>query len=58
MNRILPLPQTGEGIFSAQQQLPTGIPFFFLNRWYRVDFIASTQDGRRTVVTIPFRFER
>lgn len=58
MSRILPLPQAAPGVFGAQQRLPTGIPFFFLNRWYNVDFIATTQDGRVTTITVPFRFER
>lgn len=57
MGRVLPLPQTAEGVFSAEQRLPTGIPFFFLNRWYNVDFIATNQTGVATTVTVRFRFE-
>jgi hypothetical protein len=58
MGRILAIPQTATGVFSAEQQIPTGIPFFFLNRWYQVDFIATNQVGTATTITVPFRFER
>jgi hypothetical protein len=57
MNRIVAVPQTGTGLFSAEQQIPRGIPFFFVNRWYNVDFIATGQDGRSTTVTVPVRLE-
>ena len=58
MGRILPLPQAASGVFSGEQRIPTGIPFFFLNRWYNVDFIATNGVGVATSVTVPFRFER
>lgn len=57
MGRQIALPQSGPGLFGAEQRLPSGIPFFFLNRWYNVDFVALTADGRSTTVTIPVRLE-
>lgn len=57
MGRQIALPQTAPGLFGAEQRLPGGIPFFFLNRWYNVDFVASTADGRSTTVTVPVRLE-
>ncbi len=57
MGRMIGVQQAAPGLFTGEQRLPTGIPFFFMNRWYNVDFIASTQDGKSTTVTVPVRLE-
>ena len=44
--------------FAGQEQLPTGIPFFLLNRTYQIEFVATTADGRSTSYTLPVRLER
>jgi VCBS repeat-containing protein len=48
----LALPQQGQGVFGAEDQLPS-VPFFLHNRSFRVDFIATAPDGRSSSVTIP-----
>jgi hypothetical protein len=58
MGRELGIPQGGPGYFSGQDQLPTSIPFFLLNRTYQIEFVASTADGRSTAYTLPVRLER
>jgi hypothetical protein len=58
MGRELGIPQGGPGYFSGQDQLPSGIPFFLLNRTYQIEFVASTADGRSTSYTLPVRLER
>jgi len=58
MGRELGIPQGGPGYFSGQDQLPSAIPFFLLNRTYQIEFVASTADGRSTSYTLPIRLER
>jgi hypothetical protein len=45
-------------VFSGQETLPTGIPFFMLNRTYQIEIVASTADGRSASFTVPVRLER
>lgn len=58
MGRELGIPQGGPGYFSGQDQLPSSIPFFLLNRTYQIEFVAATADGRSTSYTLPVRLER
>jgi len=58
LGREIGIPQSSPGVFAGMQQLPTGIPFFLLNRTYQVDFVASTADGRSASYTLPIRLER
>ncbi|HEX3463901.1 MAG TPA: hypothetical protein VHS78_07640 [Candidatus Elarobacter sp.] len=58
MGREIGIPQGGPGYFSGQDQLPSSIPFFLLNRTYQIEFVASTGDGRTTSYTVPVRLER
>jgi hypothetical protein len=57
MGHQMAIPLMAPGLFAGQQQLPTGIPYFLLNRTYQIDFIASTADGKSTVFTLPLRLE-
>ena len=52
MGHEVALPKAGPGVFGADEDIPD-IPFFLKNRSYNVDFIAATDSGRRTMVTIP-----
>jgi hypothetical protein len=52
------VPQGAPGYFAGQEQLPSGIPFFLLNRTYQIEFVASTADGRSTTFSLPVRLER
>ncbi len=58
MGRELGIPQAAPGVFAGQQQLPSGIPFWLLNRTYQIEFVATTADGRSASYTIPVRLER
>jgi len=58
MGRELGIPQGGPGYFSGQDQLPSSIPLFLLNRTYQIEFVAATADGRSTSYTLPVRLER
>jgi len=58
LGREIGIPEASPGIFAGVQQLPTGIPFFLLNRSYQVSFVASTADGRSATYTLPIRLER
>ncbi len=57
MGHEIAVPLYSPGIFAGQQQMPTGIPFFLLNRTYQIDFVATTADGRSSVASLPVRFE-
>ncbi|HEY0382320.1 MAG TPA: hypothetical protein VGC72_08985 [Candidatus Elarobacter sp.] len=57
-NREIGIPQISSGVFSGQEQLPTGIPFFMLNRTYQIEVVVTTADGRSTSFTVPVRLER
>jgi hypothetical protein len=52
------VPNLSPGIFGGQQQLPSWIPGFLLNRTYTIDVIASTSDGHTTTYSLPLRLER
>lgn len=52
LGRDLPLPKTGDGLFSADNQLPA-VPFWLHGKTYQVDFIAAVPDGRNVKVTLP-----
>jgi len=58
MGREIGIPQMSAGVFSGQEQLPTGIPFFMLNRTYQIEIVATTADGRTASFTVPVRLER
>jgi hypothetical protein len=58
MGHEIAVPQISPGVFSGQEQLPTGIPFFMLNRTYQIEVVASTAGGRSTSFTVPVRLER
>ena len=58
MGHEIIVPQGAPGYFAGQEQMPSGIPFFLLNRTYQIDFVATTADGRSAVFTMPVRLER
>jgi len=58
MGRQLGIPQAAPGLFAGQQQLPSGIPSWLLNRTYHIEFVATTADGHSVSYTIPVRLER
>jgi hypothetical protein len=58
MGHEIAIPQGAPGYFAGQEQLPSSIPFFLLNRTYQVDFVASTADGRSATYSLPVRLER
>jgi hypothetical protein len=58
MGHEIGIPLFSAGLFAGQQQLPTGIPFFMLNRTYQIDFVGTTTDGRTIVASLPVRIER
>jgi hypothetical protein len=58
MGHEIAVPQGAPGYFAGQEQLPSGIPFFLLNRSYQVEFVATTADGRSTSFSLPVRLER
>jgi hypothetical protein len=58
LGKEIGIPQMSPGVFAGQEQLPSGIPSFLLNRNYDVEFVASTGDGRSTSYSIPIRLER
>ena len=58
MGHEIGIPQGAPGYFAGQEQLPSSIPFFLLNRTYQVDFVASTADGRTATYSMPVRLER
>jgi hypothetical protein len=58
MGHEIAVPQISPGVYSGQEQLPTGIPFFMLNRTYQIEVLATTADGRSASFTVPVRLER
>ncbi len=58
MNHEIGIPQIAPGVFSGQEQLPSSIPFFMLNRTYQIEIVATTADGRSASFTVPVRLER
>ena len=58
MGHEIYIPQMSAGVFSGQEQLPAGIPFFMLNRTYQIEIVATTADGRSASFTVPVRLER
>lgn len=48
----------GPGLFGSDGQIPSGIPFFLLNRSFSITVNASTTDGRMTSVPLTLRLER
>ena len=58
MGREIAVPQMSPGVFSGQEQLPSGIPSFMLNRTYQIEVVATTADGRSASFTVPVRLER
>jgi hypothetical protein len=58
MGHEIGIPQMSVGVFSGQEQLPAGIPFFMLGRTYQIEIVATTADGRSASFTVPVRLER
>ena len=58
MGREIAIPQGAPGYFAGQEQMPSGIPFFLLNRTYQIEFVATTADGRSAIFSLPVRLER
>ena len=48
----------GPGLFATDGQIPSGIPFFLLNRSFSITVNASTTDGRMTSVPLTLRLEK
>jgi hypothetical protein len=46
------------GLFASDGSVPSGIPFFLLNRDYTLTVAAMTADGRTTTVPVTLRLER
>jgi hypothetical protein len=58
MGQTYSMQGAGPGLFASDGQVPSGIPFFLLNRSYTLTVTASTADGRATSVPISLRLER
>jgi hypothetical protein len=58
MGQTYGMQAAGAGLFATDGNVPTGIPFFFLNRSYAVTVTAKTADGRSTSYTTNLRLER
>jgi hypothetical protein len=58
MGHEIAVPLYSPGVFAGQQQMPSGIPFFLLNRTFQVDFVATTADGHTAVTSLPLRLEK
>lgn len=58
MGQTYGMQAAGTGLFASDGNVPTGIPFFFLNRSYAVTVTAKTADGRSTSYTTNLRLER
>jgi len=58
LGRQMYVPNLSPGLFGGQQQLPSWIPGFLLNRTYQIDVIATTSDGHTTIYSLPLRLER
>lgn len=56
--RSIYIPQGAPGYFAGQEQLPSAIPSFLLNRTYDIEVVASTADGRSASYKLPLRLER
>jgi hypothetical protein len=52
------LPPDGPGRFFVSGQVPGEVPFFFLNRNYKLTVTAQTGDNRTTSVQVTVRLER
>jgi hypothetical protein len=52
------LPPNGPGKFFVSGLVPSEVPFFFLNRSYRLTVTAQTGDSRSTTVQVTVRLER
>jgi hypothetical protein len=52
------LPADGPGRFFTSGSVPSGVPFFLINRSYTLTVVAQTADGRSTSFVVPMRLER
>jgi hypothetical protein len=50
--------QGAPGLYASDGQVPSGIPFFLLNRDYIVTISALTKDGRSTSVPVTLHLAR
>jgi hypothetical protein len=48
----------GPGLFASDGQVPSAVPFFFVNRNYTLIVNAQTADRRSTSFTLTLRLER
>jgi hypothetical protein len=48
----------GPGLFATDGQIPSGVPFFLLDRSFGITVNASTADGRSTSVALTLRLEK
>ena len=58
MGHEIAIPLASSGVFAGQQQMPSNVPFFLVNRTYSVEFVGTTADGRTVSASVPIRFER
>jgi len=58
MGQTFGMQAAGPGLFASDGQVPSAIPFFFVNRNYTLIVHAQTADKRSTSVSITLRLER
>jgi len=50
--RFIAIPANGPGVFTLAYTMPSGIPFWLMNKNYDIVIAAATPDGRQTTVTV------
>jgi hypothetical protein len=58
MGQTFGMQSAGPGLFASDGQVPSAIPFFFVNRNYTLIVHAQTDDKRSTSFSITLRLER
>ena len=58
LGRFIAIPASGPGTFSLQYTLPSGIPFWLMNKNYDIVIAAATPDGRQITMTVPLTLAR
>ncbi len=51
LGRFIPIPESSPGLFALAYTMPSGVPFWLLNRYYDIVIAAATADGRQTSVS-------
>jgi hypothetical protein len=58
MGQTYGMQAAGPGLFATDGQVPSGVPFFLLNRAYTLTVTAQTVDKRSTTIAVNLRLER